>query len=1187
MKRMKTLTDLFFYRFLSSCLICLFAINGLSAQFTVEVTVLSGGASTTCTDSGLFGDTPGEPMWGVSIQNEPVEFYDNLCQNLTSYPNNSYVQYTEVVDCLSDLNGGEIFVVFWAFDNDPLGLFPDRCDLTTDNDGKGCLATPGQNFGLPRPGTDSVYNFNPVDPSLDSGGFVRFRISVSEDASNRAFATNDRICLAQDLGTLSQGIILGDTTQGNYSNFCATNLLEPDPAADGGTWTNDAGTWFAFTTSNSTGSVQVAAKSDPDGTGNPINLQLALYESDNGACDGNLQLIKDQFVGGELDESLTIECLSPNTTYYLLVDGEITTNGSPFGQFGLQINELDILPLTNDDICDAIELEVSTGSNNVGKYSNNCATSNNDPNTIAGLNITNSVWFKFVPNASRSVFINIDSDQDDPIEPEMTVFYAPSNNCSDNLEEVPSQRAAGGVSSVFYTLECLNTKSTYYILVDGTDADPTGTFSIITAEGPYPAPISLDTIICRGDIFDIGNSSYANSGTYQDTIINNDDCIEIIETNLSVVNPVELKLDVGQLARGEGMPGGAMVANVQFGTGSYEYMWSTGSTGPVANNLIGGNQYCVTVTDRGAGCGVDTCFIMPFPIPTLAQITNDTVACSSDLIGQIQIEIIEGRPPYQYQVRGIDDPSFISIGVIAKNDTLITLVDIPVGSYNIATIDSDNLPNSFPANVSAPDPIAINLVEEIAATCFQTCNGSIEVSASGGQGTLNFEWGEDMMATNNLTNICAGNYTVTVTDENQCQDSMQFTILEPRAPNIGFFNITPVACFGEENGTATLTINEAINSILWDNGEMTESVTNLNAGIHKIFITSENGCEYVDSVNITQPDAPLTATIEVTETIACGGDANGVLTDATTGGNGNYEYIWNNGETNDFIDNLPAGTYELIVRDAKGCVSDTMVTLDEPTPIDAQIITQDVTCPGGANSGIIQIDNPTGGSMPYRYAVDNQNFISNPEITNLQAGTYALLMQDDNGCEKVFDNLIISEPPALTVDLGGDREIKLGTSIDLNADVAGNVTYEWFSTDSLSCLDCSTVTAKPSNTANYTVRVTGIRTGCIAEDEITIAVSKARELYVPNVFSPNGDGINDELSLLGGLDIDRVLQFEIYSRDGARVFKRDNFDLNEGIFWDGSYNGQNLSTDVFIYFAEIEFIDGAKEIFRGDFTLVR
>jgi len=1185
MKSIKTWTDLFFYRLLSSCIACLFTINVLSAQFTVEVTVLSGGASTTCTD-GIF-NLPGDAMWGISVENETVQFYDNNCPDLISYPNTDYVHFSREVDCLSDLNGGEIFIVFWSFDSDPAGFIPDRCDLTTDNNGKGCLATPSDFFGLPRPGTDSVYRFDPVDPSLDSDGWVRFRVSVSEDASNRPFATNDRICLAQDLGILSQGIVLGDTTQGNYTNFCATNLSEPDPATDGGSWTNEAGTWFTFTTSTLTSTVQIAAKSDPDETGNPINLQLALYESDNNACDGNLQLIKDQFIGGELDESLTVDCLDPNKIYYLLVDGEITTNGSPFGQFGLQISESNTPPLTNDELCDAVELEVNTGSNNIGKFSNNCATSNNDPNTIAGLNITNSVWFKFVPKASRSVFINIDSDREDPIQPEMTVFFAPTDNCMDNLVEVPSQRTPGGVNSVFYTLDCLNPKSTYYILVDGTDADPTGTFSIITAEGPYPNPIPLDTVICEGAIYDIGNNSYVNSGTYLDTIITNEDCIEIIETNLRVVTPVQLKLDVGQLARGEGMPGGAMVANVQFGTGAYDYLWSTGSTGPVANNLIGGDQYCVTVTDRNAGCDIDTCFIMPFPIPTLAQITNGTVGCSSDLMGQIQIEITEGRPPYQYQVRGIEDPSFIAIGVIPKNDTLITIVDIPVGNYNIATIDGDNFGDSFIASVSAPDPITITLIEEIDVTCFQACNGSIEVAASGGQGTLDFAWGDGIDNITNPTNFCAGNYTVTVTDENQCQDSMQFTIVEPIAPNIGFFNVNPVECFGEENGTATLTINESINSVEWDNGVTTESVTNLDAGIHKVFITSENGCEYVDSIMITQPDAPLVAAIEVTETIACGEDTNGVLTDATTGGNGNYEYIWNNGETTGFIDNLPAGTYELIVRDEKGCIDDAMETLDEPTPIDATLSTQDVTCPGGANSGVIQINNPTGGSAPYKYSVDNQNFISNTEITNLPAGTYAVLMQDDKGCEKVFDNLIISEPPALNVNLGDDIEIKLGTSVDLNADVSGNVTYEWFSTDSLSCLDCATITAKPSNTATYTVRVTGVRTGCIAEDEITVAVSKARELYVPNAFSPNGDGINDELSVFGGLDIDRVLQFEIYARDGARVFKRDNFTLNDGVFWDGSYNGQDLSTDVFIYFAEIEFIDGVREIFRGDFTLVR
>lgn len=1029
MKNIKYKTDLFFHRLFITCLIWLFAMCGLFAQFTIEVTVLSGGATTTCTDGNGIFSSPGEPTWGVAIEDEPVEFYDNSCPDAIAYPNTTYTQFSRTVDCLSDLNGGELFVCLWTFDND-LGAF-NKCNLSQDNSDKGCLEVPCGSFGLPRPGTDSVYNFDPVEPGLTSDGFLRFRISVSEDASNRGFATNDRIC-------------------------------------------------------------------------------------------------------------------------------------------------------------DAIPLEVSTGSNDIGKYNNFCATSIDDPATIAGLNITNSVWFKFVPPSSRSVFINIDSDKDsDPIEPEMTVFFAPSNNCTDNLVEVPSQRSPGGVSSVFYTLDCLNPKSTYYILVDGTDNDPTGIFSIIAAEGPYPNPVPLDTLVCRGDIFTIGNSSYANSGVYLDTIITDEDCVAIIETNLRVVEPVQLRLDVGQLARGEGMPGGAMVANAQFGTGSYDFAWSTGSMNQVANNLIGGNQYCVTVTDRNAGCSTDTCFLMPFPIPIVALIKDDTVDCASDNMGQLELQITEGRPPYQYQVRGINDPSFISIGVVPQNDTTILIENIPVGSYNISTIDGDNFGDSFEANVIAPDPVTISLVAEADATCFQSCNGSIEVAASGGQGTYSFAWGQGLDSLATLNDICAGDYTVTVTDENQCQDSMLFTILEPLAPVIGFFNINPVACFGEENGTATLTINEQITSVLWDNGETTEGATNLDAGIHQVVITSEIGCQYVDSINIGQPDAALTATIEVTESIACGGDRNGVLTDATTGGNGNYEYIWSNGSTTDFIDNLPAGTYELTVRDEKGCNDATTVTLAEPIALAAEVKTQDVTCPAGENSGIIQITNPIGGSPPYRYSVINQNFINHTEITNLQAGTYAVLMQDDKGCEKIFDNLVINAPPALSVDLGEDLEIKLGTSIELVADVQGSVTYEWFSTDSLNCLDCPSITAKPANTTNYTVRVTGVRTGCVAEDDITIAVSKARDLYVPNVFSPNGDGINDELILLGGLDIERVLSFEIYARDGARVFKRANFNLNDGIFWDGSYNGQDLSTDVFIYFAEIEFIDGVTEIFRGDFTLVR
>ena len=318
-----------------------------------------------------------------------------------------------------------------------------------------------------------------------------------------------------------------------------------------------------------------------------------------------------------------------------------------------------------------------------------------------------------------------------------------------------------------------------------------------------------------------------------------------------------------------------------------------------------------------------------------------------------------------------------------------------------------------------------------------------------------------------------------------------------------------------------------------------------------------------------------------------GGDSNGALADASTGGNPNHQYNWSNGSTEDFIENLPAGAYTLLVSDEKGCEDQTSVNLEAPLPLSATINKQDITCFSGENSGAITINNPSGGVMPYLYSVNNQPFTGNTEIQNLPAGAYSILMQDNMGCEVIFEDIIITNPSGITVDLGEDREIQLGATIELNPQVNGEVIYEWSSSDTLSCLNCPSIQERPFKNTTYSVKVTNIETGCIAEDAISIAVLKARNLYVPNAFSPNGDGVNDGLVILGGVDIDRILNFEIYARNGSRVFKKENFNLNDGIGWDGTFDRQELSTDVFIYFAEVLFIDGEKVTFKGDFTLIR
>lgn len=1010
--------------------------HSLSAQFTVELTVLTGEATTTCTD-GPF-NTAGEPTWGVAVEDEPVRFYSNDCPNLISYPNQNIIHFSRTVDCLSDLNGGELFVCLWAFDNDIGGIFTDRCAIETSPNDKGCLEVVCGQFVLPTSGTEITYTLDesnfiiqPENIPLESSGSVTFTISVSEDATDRAIAPNDRIC-------------------------------------------------------------------------------------------------------------------------------------------------------------NSITIPVTTGGTVEAMYNNKCATSIDDPMT--DFTIENSVWFNFIPSQSRRVFINVNSELPppvgtDPIQPEIAVFFSESNECDAPLVEVPIQNTSNDPSSIFLSLECLNPKLTYYIMVDGQATDPTGNFSVVVAERGYADPIQADTVICRGELITVGENVYVNAGLYLDTIVTPDDCAVIVETNLQVVEALELDLRIGSLARGEGEGGGVMVASAQFGTGDYSFAWSTGQTNQVANNLIGGESYCLTVTDNNAGCTIDTCFIMEFPIPIVAEITDGSLNCATDISGQIQVTVNIGKPPYQYRLQGIENPSIIAVGAIAENNTTISIDDLPAGNYNIFVSNEEDAQN-FVAQISAPPLLGISLVDNVNASCFETCDGQLEVVAVGGAGDLSFAWDNDIGNIQNPTDLCAGLYNLTVTDENGCQDSAQFSIIQPAAIDVDFTDIQSVVCFGETNGQATVTANEPISSIIWDNGSTTATVNNLSADIHEVWVTNASGCTSMATVEIEEPNQ-LLAAIEITEAVACGGDANGVLTDITTGGTGNYEYIWNTGSILPFIENLVAGDYDLTVRDANGCVEEARITLEEPTPIDAMVTPQDVTCPGGVNSGQINFTNSMGGTAPYRYALDNQSFGIQPTIENLSAGTYSVTMQDDNGCEKVFEQIIVNDPPEVTVNLGEDKTINLGNSIDLKATANRQVTFEWFSTDSLSCLDCATVSARPLSTSNYTVQVTDEATGCTAEDAITISVLQARNLFVPNAFSPNGDGINDVLGIFGGENIDRILRFEIYARNGSRVFERSNFLLTDNIGWDGEFERQKLSTDVFIYFAEVEFIDGVKEVFSGDFTLVR
>lgn len=869
-----------------------------------------------------------------------------------------------------------------------------------------------------------------------------------------------------------------------------------------------------------------------------------------------------------------------------------TLTSTGFIEFKISVSEdASGQSLFNDAICNATPIPLSmSGGTITDVYSNDCATSIGDEGIDAGFTINNSVWFEFVPSETRSVdvFVNSNPTSGNPIEPEVAVFYARGGQCSGSLERVmPKQAPFVDASSYFLNFECLNPKETYYILVDGTDADPTGSFSVSVAELDYPDPVLETAIICPGNVLTVGNNTYANPGTYIDTLISSDNCIEIKHTTLRVTpKPLSVSLETPVPARGEGEGNGVMLAKAEGAAGSYSFIWSDGSTDPVANNLIGGVEYCVTVTDNTANCEVIECLVMDFPIPITANASDDVLDCANDQTGQVNLEVNTGKPPYQYRLQGIEDPSLIESGVIIKNDSIHVVNNLPIGTYNIAISNNETVQNVV-AMITAPTPIDIAVIDLVNVSCFGECSGSIDLAVSGGEGNYTFAWDKGLDPIPNPKKICAGTYSLTVTDGNNCKDSSQFVITEPIATILNFSEVQAVTCFGEDDGQATVSSFELLNNISWDNGETTPTASNLKAGFQTVRLTTSNNCIIVDSVEIPQPDA-LVANIEIIETIACGGENNGVLADASTGGNGNFEYTWSNASTAPLIDNLSVGTYTLLVTDGLGCEDDTLVTLDAPVPLDATIIPTDVNCPEGTNSGSLTFMNPTGGMAPYLYSIENTSPIDNPVIANLNAGTYTATLQDDNGCKKTFPNIIINNPPEVSVDIGPDLEIKLGATVDLVANTPNTVSYDWSASDTVavSCLNCPNLSSQPFTNITYFVKVTDIVTGCTAEDEMNVFVLKEKSLFVPTAFSPNGDGINDQLNVFGGPDVTKILRFEIYARNGSLIFKQDNFLLSERIGWDGRYNQQLLPTDVFIYFAEVQFIDGGTEIIKGDFTLI-
>ncbi|MBE2247482.1 MAG: gliding motility-associated C-terminal domain-containing protein, partial [Candidatus Competibacteraceae bacterium] len=340
-------------------------------------------------------------------------------------------------------------------------------------------------------------------------------------------------------------------------------------------------------------------------------------------------------------------------------------------------------------------------------------------------------------------------------------------------------------------------------------------------------------------------------------------------------------------------------------------------------------------------------------------------------------------------------------------------------------------------------------------------------------------------------------------------------------------------------------------------------------------VIDANGCTDQEIVNITQPVAALSVQGNVTN-ITCNGYTDGAIQTNVVGGTAPYQYNWSNGQQVDDIQNITAGIYQLIVTDALGCQMQEIYIITEPMPLTLDAVVNDILC-YGFNNGSIDVT-VNGGTLPYQYNWSNGSM--NQDLQLLTPGIYALHVTDANMCA-ISGSWEINNADQITIQTDSVITIYVGDEVQLNANVSGgsgSFNYLWSPPDYLDCQQCQQPIASPLVTTEYVLMVAD-QNGCTAIGTTTVIV--LHNIFVPNTFTPNGDGKNDFFTAVSNSC--KEYRMFIFNRWGDKIFETEKIDAG----WDGTYMDVEAKQDVYVFRIEATFFDGQYHEIIGQVNLLR
>ena len=687
--------------------------------------------------------------------------------------------------------------------------------------------------------------------------------------------------------------------------------------------------------------------------------------------------------------------------------------------------------------------------------------------------------------------------------------------------------------------------------------------------------------------------SNLSSGTYTVTITDSNECS--VSDTFIISEPDELTSS-GSITNIDcnGNENGAIDLSVDGGTANYIYAWTkTGDDSYSATTQdltdLSGGTYNVTITDAN-DCTTTNSFTIIEPVELIiadAGLSTE-IACFGDN-GLIRVNITQTTvASYTYALYQGDS--------VVQTTTISDLnytFSAPAGTYEVRVTDANGCASSFTTELTQAEEELLIDIEKTDLNCYNSNNGTITVTTTGGVAPYTFSW-SDSGTGNYRDGLTIGTYTVTITDSIGCVKVRTVEI-----ENGDLFNIdpvvTPISCFGADDGSIELNLEGGVSpiSFIWsDDSNAGQSRNNLPPGDYSVLIQDASGCEIQRDFTIIEPEEISIAAV-VTNATDCDNPASGSIDLQISGGNSPYIFQWSNGAVTEDISALIAQTYSVTVTDSKGCISEKEFTITRPDDLEIDLATNiyavcesrevfqnnTLSISGGVAPYIIQW---SGGEV-----TGNNNEIMDTKID----GSYQVTVTDALGCSESI-SFDVSTPeigfPDFTYDsfyLSNYDALSTKDPIDFtNLSTEDFFSVYWdFGDGNYSEEVDAQHTYDKKGTYQVTLTVEFIL-GCSYSITKTIYIGDSFEIVIPNAFTPNNDGYNDNFrAVYYGF---KYLKMQIFDTWGTLIYSEESR-TDELIGWNGRIGSKDGENGNYFYQVSGNSFTDVKFAKNGSFTLIR